>query len=541
MRLIYLTLPIVIRFQSIMQTQLINGTLVYLPHSIDEVKDLLRQAKQSSQTVSVRGSGHSFPLTDQTATAAGCLHIMLSYLNAVSLDKTTGLVTVQAGCHLGLDPFDPTGVSTTENSLCYQLDPLDKDGRRQSPPGWALPDLGGITHQTIGGFMATGSSGGSTKFAFEDALRSVRVVYYGETDVADRLFERPADNNPDDPFFGAAFASMGLMGIVVEATYQCIPAFNISGSEQTFQQDECALVDFFGPGNASTPSLQRFMEATDYTRLMWWPQAAEQQIVIWQASRTDASENWQTFVPKPYLEVPYIVGSQEFAEWLAGKLFEIVDRLPFFLGQLFALWFDTDSPSYKEILAKLETLQDSMLRMILRFFVTTGEDQAFSDTWWNGLPMDNQMSDKLFPVWFTELWIPIDQTQAAMNFLRTFYKDPENAGIFSVELYAAKASNFWLSPAYKTDVFRIDVFWFGLNEENPVDYYNRFWTALPAAGFDFRPHWGKYLPDPTGPQGTTYLRSQYPRWEQFMALRQQMDPHNLFVTPYWQRNLGLGS
>ncbi|WP_375443506.1 D-arabinono-1,4-lactone oxidase [uncultured Fibrella sp.] len=522
-----------------MQSQLINGTLFYLPHSIDDVKDLLRQARQDNQTVSVRGSGHSFPLTQQTATVTQTLHIMLSYLNAVSLDSATGLVTVQAGCHLGLDPFDPTGVSTTENSLCSQLDPLDANGRRQSPPGWALPDLGGITHQTIGGFMATGSSGGSTQFAFEDALRRVKVVYHGETGVEERTFERPADNNPDDPFFGAAFASMGLMGIVVEATYQCIPAFNISGSEQTFQQDDCALVDLFGAGDATKPGLQGFLQATDYTRLMWWPQAAEQQMVIWQAARTDAFTNWQTFVPKPYLEVPYILGSQELTEYLAGRLFEIVDRLPNWLEFLFAKWFGPTSPTYQELVEKLESIQDGVLHMILKFFVSDSENQPFQDIWWNGLPMDNQMSDELFPVWFTELWIPIGQTQAAMNFLRTFYEDPENAGIFSVELYAAKSSQFWLSPAYQTDVFRIDIFWFAKNEEDPIAYYDRFWKALPAAGFDFRPHWGKYLPDPSGPQGTTYLRSQYPNWDKFMTLRQQMDPHNLFVTPYWKRNLGL--
>lgn len=528
-----------------MKTQFIDDKSFFLPQTIDEVKLLLRQARQNDQTVSVRGSGHSFPLTQQTAAAPNTLHLMLAHLNAVNLDTATGLVTVQAGCHLGLDPFDPTGVSTTQNSLFDQLDPLDSLGRRQSPPGWALPDMGGINHQTVGGFMATGSSGGSTKFAFEDALQSVRVVYFGETDVEERLFERPQNNVPDDPFFGAAFASMGLMGIVVEATYQCIPAFNISGSEQTFLQTDCPIADLFGPGTplkpggAPRPSLEQFLKQTEYTRLMWWPQAAEQQMVIWQATRTDAMPNWQQFVPKPYLEVAPILGSQVLPEWLAGKLFEIIDRLPTWLEWLFKQWFGPNSPTYKELVAKLESIQDGVLHMILKFFVATGEDQTFQDIWWNGLPMDNQMSDKLFPVWFTELWIPIEQTQAVMNFLKTFYEDPENAGIFSVELYAAKASQFWLSPAYKTDVFRIDVFWFAKDDGNPADYYDRFWRALPAAGFDFRPHWGKYLPDPNGPQGIAYLRDQYPRWADFMALRQQMDPHNLFLTPYWKHQLGL--
>jgi hypothetical protein len=45
-----------------------------------------------------------------------------------------------------------------------------------STAGYAFPDLGGITHQTLGGFMACGSAGGSLEYSFQDALQSFTFV-----------------------------------------------------------------------------------------------------------------------------------------------------------------------------------------------------------------------------------------------------------------------------------------------------------------------------------------------------------------------------
>src|SRR5204863_7613064 len=121
--------------------------------------------------------------------------------------------------------------------------------------------------------------------------------------------------------------------------------------------------------------------------------------------------------------------------------------------------------------------------------------QLFSDCWYTGLPMDNQMSDKLMPVWFTELWIDISQSQKVMTDLLNFYNaSTENTGAFSCEIYPAKSNAFWLSPSYLQDVIRIDVFWFANNTGDPTTFYQKFWDLLEP--YQFRPHWGKYLPDP---------------------------------------------
>jgi hypothetical protein len=175
--------------------------------------------------------------------------------------------------------------------------------------------------------------------------------------------------------------------------------------------------------------------------------------------------------------------------------------------------------------------------IICDVFVAEGVQQ-FQDYWWSGLPMDNQMGDRIMPVWFTELWIPINQSQAVMNDLLNFYNQGlQNTGSFSVEIYAAKNSPFWMSPAYQTDVIRIDVFWFANTAGSPIPFYQKFWDLLQK--YNFRPHWGKYLPDGVGSQGVSYLKSIYPKWNDWMNLRQQNDPNNVFVNDYWSSHLGI--
>jgi FAD/FMN-containing dehydrogenase len=47
------------------------------------------------------------------------------------------------------------------------------------------------------------------------------------------------------------------------------------------------------------------------------------------------------------------------------------------------------------------------------------------------------------------------------------------------------------------------------------------------------------LPQPGSGQGAAYLTGQYPRWGDFAALRRQRDPDGVFLTTYWQRQLGI--
>jgi len=533
-----------------MDNIIVNNVTYWLPASVDDVIALVNVAKQNNEVICMRGAAHSFPLigTLEKGSAGGkqYKYVMLSKMYDVAITGTT--VKVSAGCHLGPDPWDPTGISKLENSLCYLLD----------QQGLALPDLGGITHQTVGGFLSTSSSGGSTQFAFEDSLVSIDIVTCGEAGAAVTTFTKPAVFNADDPFYGAGVATMGVFGVIVSATFECCSKYYITGQEATTTTDNCA-VDLFGPGGNGKHSFQQFLQQTQYTRLMWWPQEHVTKMVVWQAKQATeqeandfAKQAYEKMNPaqpvlplKPYQEVPYIgkPPSPLLATLGADILFTAIGRWPNWLLDLLG---DTDE--YRILKGVADTFfYPVILPKLLDIFVsidtptnTNGGPQQFADLWYTGLPMDNQMSDKLMPVWFTELWIDIAEAQNVMNTLKDFYDaSTENTGAFSCEIYAAKNNPFWLSPAYGRDVIRIDVFWFANDIGDPTVFYQKFWQLL--GKYNFRPHWAKYLPDPAGEQGVAYLKSNYPRWDSWMQLRQQLDPSQVFVNDYWRAHLGIAA
>jgi len=504
---------------------IVNGATYWLPADENDVITLVNRAKAEKKTICMRGAAHSFPIinTLEAQAASGKnIYIMLSKMNKVTIDKPNMMVTVDAGCHLGEDPFDPTKKATLQDSLLWQLD----------QQGMAVGDLGGITHQTIGGFMSTGSSGGSTQFAFEEGLVSVDIIICGSNGAEKVTYRKPVPDNPDDPFYAVGYASMGLMGVIISATYKCIPKFNITGSETISTCDDCEI-DLFDSGKGDKLSFQKFLEQTQYSRIIWWPQEHVTKAVVWKATRMDAGA---PFVRQQYKEVPWIAGSPVLAEVGADVIYTAMARWPDWLDDLIG----TNTKEYGFIKPAVEAaFKPIIFPAICQLFVKPGV-QTFQDYWYTGLPMDNQMSDKIMPVWFTELWIPIEQSENVMNELKTFYageKCIERTGIFCVEIYAAKQSPFWMSPAYETDVIRIDIFWFANAKGDPAAYYQQFWDLLQK--YKFRPHWGKYLPDGKSAQGVGYLRSLYPKWNAWMKLRDTLDPNKVFVSDYWENHLGI--
>lgn len=499
----------------------------FSPASEGEIIELVKQAKGAGKQIRVRGSAHSVDraiyTTKLTRFEPGSPFINL-YLDKLSgivkIDYPKKQVEVQAGCHLGVDPFDPARQSTWQNSLLCQLSNL----------GWALPDLGGITHQTVGGFLMTGSSGGSVKYSIADAIVAFRFVDgNGVLQTADRR------KNKD--LFDAVGVSMGLMGVITSVTFQCIDNYNIIGQESCTTTGDCPI-DLFGPGDAKRPSLAKFLKETEYTRLMWWPQKGVDKAVVWQARRMQKSDyNKETnppngptkdsFGPVPYEELGKHPLPAEIAAgifyWIVGNLQKL--GIP---GKI------------------INRYLQPILKFVLNMFNPTDAEkkppgpQKFWDFYWRSLPMDNQIRDDLLPTEFTELWIPIEKAALVMQKLKSWYDSQGVAatGTYCCEIYAAKRDSFWLSPAYGKDVIRIDLFWFARNAGNPVrDYYPQFWNLL--AEFDFRPHWGKYLPPAKSPQGTAYLRRLYPRWNDFLRLRAKHDPAGIFLSGYWREHLGI--
>jgi len=529
----------------------VNGITYWIPETDDDVIQIVNEAHQNKEVIVVRGAAHSFPLIGNLETAAKdgrpYKFVLLSKMNAVQIDEKNGIATVEAGCHLGWDPYDAIGISHERNSFLYQIDKA----------GYALSDLGGITHQTIGGFMSTGSSGGSTRYSFDKPVQSIEVVQFKDGAAQVVTYSNPGEGHPDDPFFGVAI-SMGLMGVIVRITVKCDPKFYITGSE-TITLSKDSQVDMFSEGIPGKPDMQTYLTETEFTRIMWWPQQGVNKAVVWKAKKA-TKEEAEAYASaaynkegikdhdplKEYEEVPFIFGSAAPATLGADFIYSTIGRWPEVLKGIFV------NPALSQaidIIARAAFMPVILPKILDVFVPLDGEKgpQLFADIGWKGLPMDNRMSDKLFPVKFTELWIPIEKSTAVMQKLHKFYEEGmDHTGAFSCEIYAATGNDCWLSPAYGTNVIRIDVFWYGNNIGTPEDFYSQFWAIL--AEFDYRPHWGKYLPPADKPvthqgeeiyYGPDKLKTLYPKWDQWMTLREEADPDQIFLNDYWREHLGI--
>lgn len=510
----------------------------------------------------------------QTPPPGDNINVMLDrYASFRVIDRERRLIECDAGIHLGLDPSDPTGTSTLENSLLYQL---------WNDYGWTLGDTGGISHQTVSGFTATGSSGGSLRFSANDNLYGFRVI-----DGTGEVYEVSRDADPD--LFNAFSPNLGLLGVISTMTLQCEETFNIVGQEAVTTVAECE-VDLFGDGDATRPGLARFLEEQDYTRMEWWPQRGAERVSLWKAVRTPAAPGfeprpYQQFGPAPELEelafsfILTVIGNLDDLSVVPEKLAPDLAQLEEAVEQVLVPRVGKD---VGELLAKLaaavaggvgsvafevvKLLAEPLRRNLPAIFAKVlgaavpldgGKGpQKFQDWGWHGLPMDNQANDVLVPTEFTEAWLPVQHSGRAMSLLQAYFDaapDDHQAlartGTYAWELYGAKPTPLWLacshtsgSDEWKDGVLRIDLYWFANNPGDPAEvFYPQFWNLLRDNGIPFRLHWAKFQPvyAPGDRTWIDFFRATLPRWDDFLALRGQKDPNNIFLNDYWRARFGL--
>jgi len=100
---------------------------------------------------------------------------------------------------------------------------------------------------------------------------------------------------------------------------------------------------------------------------------------------------------------------------------------------------------------------------------------------------------------------------------------------FPVECRVAAADDVWLSTAYERESCYIAVHKY---HRQPRGAYFDAFEAI-AVNHGGRPHWGKIHT-----RDAAYLRGVYPRFDDFLAVRDRVDPERRFANPYLERVLG---
>lgn len=146
------------------------------------------------------GGGHSFsPLvaTDRL------LLTLDGYQGLVRADQATGLVTLRGGTRLW----------TVAELL--------------APHGLALETMGDIDRQSIAGAIQTGTHGTGARFTgFAGTVRALRIAL-PDGSVLDTSPTRDRD------LFEAARLGLGTIGVILEVTLQCVPAYRLELVETT--------------------------------------------------------------------------------------------------------------------------------------------------------------------------------------------------------------------------------------------------------------------------------------------------------------------
>lgn len=475
------------------------------PADTAQVISVVRAAKSRGLTVRVRGAGHSIPAAVVTdgwlrGDHVGGVDLVLDRLRDVAIDRQSMTVTLGAGVRFGVDPIDP---HPTEG-LCVMLD----------REGLALPNLGGVSHQTVVGFLATGSAGGSVKHDLQASVRAITLV---DATGKLRTYKR------GDPSFGAVGVSLGVLGVVVSLTLDVQTRYDVVGTETIVAQAD-APFRLFVDGDAG---IEGYLRRTDYARLLWWPQRGVERLVLWEVKRLAAGESART---SRYEPLPAVLGSTLPMQVAATATLVSIGR-----------WRQAvRAVAGSRVVRALEAPTRRLKGPVYRAFVpaTPHKPQSFAGSWHDVLPMDADMDERLMTTTFTEVWVPLARAGEAMRRMHeAFESQPAMAGRFAIELYASPASQFWMSPAHDGACLRVNVFWLEHDPGDPRDdLFPALWAALEP--LEPRYHWGKLVPRDLRSLGAR-LAPRFSRWEDFGKLRQKMDPRGMFLTSAWSAILGV--
>lgn len=128
-----------------------------------------------------------------------------------------------------------------------------------------------------------------------------------------------------------------------------------------------------------------------------------------------------------------------------------------------------------------------------------------------------------------EYAVPAEHLAAAFGELQALIAEQGWRISFPVEVRVAAADELWMSTATgrATGYIAVHRYW----REDPTEYFAAVEEIMLRHGG--RPHWGKMHT-----LDAAQLRERYPRFDDFTALRDRLDPSRMFRNPYLDRILG---
>jgi hypothetical protein len=128
-----------------------------------------------------------------------------------------------------------------------------------------------------------------------------------------------------------------------------------------------------------------------------------------------------------------------------------------------------------------------------------------------------------------EYAIPLDRVPQALNDVRDMIGRARFRVSFPIEVRAAASDDLMLSTASGRDSGYIAVHRY--HGDRVDGYFDEVERIMVDHGG--RPHWGKMHT-----RDARYLRSVYPRFDEFLSIREDLDPERVFANPYLAAVIG---
>ncbi|MDT4923159.1 MAG: L-gulono,4-lactone dehydrogenase [Pseudonocardiales bacterium] len=275
--------------------------------------------------------------------------------------------------------------------------------------------------------------------------------------------------------FAAARVGLGALGVIATVTLQCEPAFALAAAESPASLDE--VLD----------DLDENLIGNDHFEFYWFPHT--RRVLIKRNNRV---------LPGTELRPLGRVRSWVDDDFLANTVFDKINRVT--------------------------TRRPRLIPRANAFAARALSARGFIDRSYRVFASTRSVRFREM-----EYAIPLAAVPQVLAEIEAYlHRSGEQIG-FPVEVRFAAADDIWLSTAYGRETGYVAVHQYHRRDHEP------YFRAVEAIARDVggRPHWGK-LHD----RDADSLRAEYERFEDFVALRDKLDPQRSFGNAYLARVLG---
>jgi FAD-linked oxidoreductase len=275
--------------------------------------------------------------------------------------------------------------------------------------------------------------------------------------------------------FGAARVSVGALGVLATVTLQCVPAFTLAADERPMALEE--VLARFG----------EFASGNDHFEFYWFPYGKN--ALVKRNNRVNGAD-----------------GPDAMPGWRRFFEYEVMENAAF--GAL--------CRTGRAVPATIKPLNRLAAATLSKRTYSARSHEVF-------------VTPRRVRFVESEYAVPRESLLDVLAELRAGVGGLADPVMFPVEVRVAAADDIWLSTAYGRESAYVAIHQYvGLPYQ---DYFRLFESIATAAGG--RPHWGKMHT-----RSASYLHSVYPRFADFLSIRDSLDPARRFANPYLQQVFG---